>query len=125
MASVLWNLTDNLAKGHHKVKCNGFKSNLEYVTAKVRLLAFKCMKLWCLLKKFDEDLIKRFVSSYQLYGREINKSNAILQKGVYPYKCINNLEKINEKLLLTKKEFFSNLTIEIIPNADYGHAKKV
>ena len=125
MASVLWNLTDNLAKGHHKVKCNGFKSNLEYLTAKVRLLAFKCMKLWCLLKKFDEDLIKRFVSSYQLYGREINKSNAILQKGVYPYKCINNLEKINEKLLLTKKEFFSNLTIEIIPNADYGHAKKV
>ena len=120
----MWNLSDNLAKGHHKVECSSFKSNLEYVTAKVGLLTFKCMKLWCLLKKFDEDLIKRSVSPYQLYGREINKSNAMLQKDVYTYKCVNDWEIINEKLL-TRKEFCSNLTIEIIPHADYGHAKKV
>ena len=42
-----------------------------------------------------------------------------MRKGVYPY------EYINETTLLEKEEFYSNLNLKNITDADYTHAKRV
>ena len=47
----------------------------------------------------------------------------LLRKGVHPYEYMDDLEKLNEKALPEKGEFYSNL--EDFTNADYMHAKKV
>ena len=47
------------------------------------------------------------------------------RKGVYPYEYINEWEKFNETTLPGKEEFYSNLNMEDITDADYMHAKRV
>ena len=49
----------------------------------------------------------------------------LLRKGVYPYEYIGDWEKFDETALLEKEEFFSNLNLEDIKNADYMHVKRV
>ena len=48
-----------------------------------------------------------------------------MQKGVYPYEYMDNLEKFNESLLPQKEDFYGHLNIEDIPDANYAHAKGV
>ena len=48
----------------------------------------------------------------------------MLQKSVYPYEYMNVWEKFHDTSLPTKKEFYSNLTIESITDSNYKHAKK-
>ena len=48
----------------------------------------------------------------------------MLQKGVYPHKYINNWQRFNETLP-GEKDFYSNLTMEAVTNADYKHGKRV
>ena len=36
----------------------------------------------------------------------------------------NSWERVNDKLLLNKKDFYSNLNMEDINDIDYGHANK-
>ena len=45
-----------------------------------------------------------------------------MKKGVYTY--LGYWKKFNETSLPEKEEFYSNLTMEDIPNADYAHGKK-
>ena len=49
----------------------------------------------------------------------------MLQKGVYPYKYINDWEKFNETSLPEKEDFYSHLNMEDIIDADYAQAKRV
>ena len=49
----------------------------------------------------------------------------LLRKGVYPYEYMDDLEKFNETTLLEKEEFYSNLNLKNITDADYTHAKRV
>ena len=49
----------------------------------------------------------------------------MLQKGVYPYRYINNWEKFNEILLPEKEEFYIHFNMEDITDADCAHAKRV
>ena len=49
----------------------------------------------------------------------------LLRKGVYAYEYICDWEKFNETTLPKKKEFYSNLNLEDITDADYMHAKRV
>ena len=49
----------------------------------------------------------------------------LLRKGVYPYEYMDDLEKFNETTLLEKEEFYSNLNLKDITDADYTHAKRV
>ena len=49
----------------------------------------------------------------------------LLRKGVSPYEYIGDWEKFDETALLEKEEFFSNLNLEDIKNADYMHVKRV
>ena len=49
----------------------------------------------------------------------------MLGKGVYSYEYMDNWKKFNETLLPEKEEFYSNLKVEEITDADYMHAKGV
>ena len=49
----------------------------------------------------------------------------MLRKGVHPYEYIDDWEKFNETTLPEKEEFYSNLNMEDITDADYMHVKKV
>ena len=55
----------------------------------------------------------------------INKFTLLLRKGVYPYEYMDDWEKFNETTLPKKEEFYSNLNMEDITDADYMHAKTV
>ena len=48
-----------------------------------------------------------------------------LRKGDYPYEYVGDWENFNETTLPEKEEFYSNLNIEDITDADYMHAKSV
>ena len=49
----------------------------------------------------------------------------LLRKGVYPYEYMDYWEKFNKTTLPKKEEFYSNLNIEDIIDADYAHTKRV
>ena len=49
----------------------------------------------------------------------------LLRKGVYSYEYKDNWEKFNETALPEKEEFYSNLNMEEVTDADYMHAKRV
>ena len=116
--AFLSSLVDNLAEGLHKGKGKDCKSNLEYMTAKDGLLTFKYVDCnnFC-KKKFDEDLSKRFKSTYQFCDGGINKFCLMLRKDVYPYEYMDDWERFNETLPV-KEEFYSSLTMESITGAD-------
>ena len=48
-----------------------------------------------------------------------------LRKRVYPYEYMDDCEKFNETTLPKKEEFYNNLNMEDITDADYIHAKRV
>ena len=47
----------------------------------------------------------------------------MLQKGVYPYKGMDDWEKLNERI--NKQDFYSHINMEDITDANYVHAKQV
>ena len=49
----------------------------------------------------------------------------LLRKGVYYYEYMDNWERFNETALPEKEEFYSNLSIGDITDADYMHAERV
>ena len=52
----------------------------------------------------------------------LNKSCLLLGKGVYSYEYMYRKQRFNETAL-EKKEFYSNLNMEDINDADYQHEK--
>ena len=58
-------------------------------------------------------------------NNDINKFILLLRKGVYPYEYMDDWEKFNETKLPEKEEFYSNLNLEDIRDADCIHAKRV
>ena len=59
--------------------------------------------------------------------KEVFKENVNLltRKGVYPYDYVSSLEKVSEKQLPPKEEFYSKLNDEDISDDDYQHAINV
>ena len=49
----------------------------------------------------------------------------MLRKGIYPYENTDDWAKLNETSLPQKEEFYSNLSMEDITDADYAQAKIV
>ena len=49
----------------------------------------------------------------------------MFRKGVFPYKYMDNWQKVNETTLAEIEEFYSNLNIKDITDADYMHEKRV
>ena len=46
-------------------------------------------------------------------------------KGAYPYEYMDEWEKTNETLLHKKGEFYSNLNMDDISDANYLHVKRI
>ena len=126
MAISLSNLVDHLTEGIHKSKrkdCNFF---LEYESVKYNLIKYKCLS--CnkdYSSKTDKDLKKRFKNIFKFSNNDINKFIFLLRKGVYPYEYMDEWEKFNETSLPEKEEFYSNVNIEDITDADYMGAKRL
>ena len=49
----------------------------------------------------------------------------LLRKSIYPYEYIDEWEKFNETTLPEKEEFYRDLNMEDITDADYINAKRV
>ena len=75
--------------------------------------------------KFDKKLKERVFNTYKFSNHDNNKFISLLQKGVYPYEYMNKWGKFNEISLTEKEDFYSDLNMENITNADYAHAKRV
>ena len=78
--------------------------------------------------KLDEELKKKFKNTFKFSNNDIKKFILLLRKGVYPYKYVDDWEKFNETTLpekKKKKEIYSYLNMEEIPDADYMHGKRV
>ena len=68
--------------------------------------------------------MKRFISTYELCDGDINKLSLMLRKGVYPYEYLYRWKKFYETSLPKKEDFYSNLNIENITDADYKYEQK-
>ena len=126
MASSLSNLIDNLAEGIHKIECKYCDCYLECESVKDNLVKYKCLS--CnkdYSNKLKEKFKKWFKNTFKFSYNDIKKFVLLLRKGVYPHEYIDDWEKFNEATLPEKEEFYSNLNIEDITDADYMHAKKV
>ena len=136
MSSSLSKLVDNLSEGIHNNKWSDCKSNLDYVRiTKNKKLLLKCFN--CNIyykKKFNNDLIKKLKNTYSFCNNDttesssaehINKFVLLLRKGVCPYEYMDSWERFNERLLPSKKDFYSNLNMEDINDIDYRHAINV
>ena len=66
-----------------------------------------------------------FKNTFKFSDNDINKFILLLRKDIYPYEYVDDWEKFNETTLPEKEEFYSNLNMEDITNADYMHAKRV
>ena len=142
MASSYSNLVNNLSERIHRIKskighdnktfttwgleykyCNCF---LEYTNFKDDLIEYKCLRCnKSYQQNFDENFKERFFNTYKFSNHDNNKFILLLQKGVYPYKYMDDWEKFNETLLLEKEDFYSYLNMEDIADEDYAHAKRV
>ena len=75
--------------------------------------------------KFDEKLKEQIFDANKFSNHDNNKFILLLEKGVYPYEYIDDSEKFNEISLSEIGDFYHQLDIEDITDADYAHAKRV
>ena len=120
----LSDLVDNLTEEIYKIKYKRCDCFFEYGSVKDSLIKYKsCYKSYS--NKLDEKLKKQFQNTFKFSDNDISKSILLLRKGVYPQECMDEWEKFNEKTLPEKEEFYSNLTMEDIPDADNTHVVKI
>ena len=66
---------------------------------------------------------KRFRNTFKFSNNDINKFILLLRKGVYSYEHMDEWKKFNKTTLPQKEEFYSNLNVEDITDANCMHAK--
>ena len=66
----------------------------------------------------------RYSETHKFCDGDLNNFCQMLRKGVYPYEYMGSWQKFSETPL-QNKEFYSNLTMENITDADFKHAKRV
>ena len=80
-------------------------------------------------KSYSNKLGRELKNNSTIYvsfsNNKINECILLLRRGAYSYEYMNDWEKVNEKLLLEKEEFYSNLNIENIIDSDYNHVKRI
>ena len=126
MATSLSKLVDNLTEDIHYDKCVDCKSDLTYMKVMDETLIFRCFNCKKNYKKeINNELIKRFASTYKFSNNDLNKFVMLLRKGVYPYEYMDGWDKFNETSIPSKESFYSKLTMENISETDYRHANNV
>ena len=71
----------------------------------------------------DDELKKRLKNIFMFSYNDINKFILLLRKGVYPNEYMDEWKTFSE-ILPEKEEFYSNLNMENITDADYMHVKR-
>ena len=126
MATSLSNLVNNLTEEIHKIKRKNYDYFIECGSVKENRIKYKrtyCDKNY--LNKVDEEFKKIFKNIFKFSNNGINKTILLLRKGVYLYEYMDEWEKLNGASLPEKEEFYSNLNMQDITNADYMHEKIV
>ena len=97
---------------------------LEYMNFKDNLIEYKCS---CCnnnhQQKFDDKLKEHFFNTFKFSNHGSNKFILLLRKGICPYEYMDDWEKRNKTLLPEKEDFYSQLNMEDITDADYAQAK--
>ena len=71
----------------------------------------------CCNKKLNEKLKKRVFNTYKLSNLDDIKFILSLQKDAYPHECMDDWKFV--------EDFYSQLNMEDITDADYAHTKRV
>ena len=66
---------------------------------------------------------KQFKNTFKFSNKDTNKLFLLSRKGMYSYEYMDDWEKFNETTLSGKEEFYTNLSMEDITDADYIHTK--
>ena len=77
------------------------------------------------LERLSNNLEKDHFNNLNSFFEDGEKRELLRRKGVFPYDWFDNIEKLNEKNLPPKEEFYSKLNDEDVSDEDYEHAKKV
>ena len=64
-------------------------------------------------------------NTFNFSANDINKVVFFLRKNIYLYEYMDEWEKFNKTSLPKKEEFYSNLNMKDITDADYMHSKRV
>ena len=123
IATLLSSLIDNLIEAIHKIKFNDCDCFLEYESVKESSIKYtSCNKNYSNIT--DEELKKRFKNTFKFSNNDINKFILLLRKGIYHYEHVDDWQKFNKISLPEKEEFYSNLKMEDITDADCMQAKR-
>ena len=68
---------------------------------------------------------KKFKNTFTFSNNDINEFILLLRKSVYAYEYMHYWEKFKGTTLPKNEEFYSNLNMEEITDADYIHGKRV
>ena len=85
------------------------------------LIKYKSLSCKDYSSKIAEKLKKWCKNTFKFSNNNINKFILLFRKAVYPYEDMNEWETT----LLEKVEFYSNVNMEDITDADCIHAKRV
>ena len=122
MAILLSNLVANLTGRIHEIK---FGCSVEHENVKNNLIKYKCVS--CdkkYPKKLNEELKKKYKSTFKFSYNDINKFILFLRKGADLHEYMDDWEKFNETALPEKDEFHISLNTEDITDTVYAHAKR-
>ena len=73
----------------------------------------------------NEELKKKFKSTFAFSNNDIKKFMLLLRKGVCLYDYMNGRERFNEIALIENEKFYNNWNMEDIADVDYVHANRV
>ena len=107
------------------IERKNIKSESEFIGFKNNRLNYRCKECNGTSTKSVNDLIKKFPRMHKFCNGDLNKFVSLLRKGVYPYEYSDSWEKFNELSFPSKKDFYSELTLEDTTNKDYNHGQKV
>ena len=86
---------------------------------------YRCKEFNGTSTKSVNDLIGKFLSTYQFCNGDLNKFVLLFRKGVHPYECMDIWKKFDETSLPPKEDFYSESNLEGISDKDYNHAQKL
>ena len=66
------------------------------VLLKIKIYFQNALIVIFIIKKINNDLIKKFKNTYSFCNNDLNKFVLLLRKGVYPYEYMDSWEKFNE-----------------------------
>ena len=129
MPSKLSNFVDNLSEINNKdcktcIEGNNIKSQCGFIGFKNNRLNFRCTECNGASAKSMNELTEKFARTYKFCNGDLNKLVLLLKKGVYPYEYMDSWERFNETSLPPKKDFYSELILVDISDADYAHAQR-